>query len=351
MKVRLRCNLKDVGRRAGVTAATASLALRGDPRIPPVTRQKVQRAAKALGYLPDPVLSALIARRDEGRVRRVYANLAALVDDRWFAAGATPRWMEICLGAMERTCTQLGYHLEIIHIQRDLAPSSHPDRILQARGIRGVALLAPMDDDLEIRIDWERYAAVIFGNPLLGRRLNRVGTDAYAAMQMVCEKVSERGYRRIGWVNQHGAERRHRFGWLGALGAEHLRAESKLQVLRPYLPSVAERESFLRWMEKQHPDCVLTSLPHVYDWLIEAGYRIPRDLGFVLLSRRTGEYPHITGTSSHLEVAGAAVIEQLHAQLLRGEIGFPEVSKEILIYPRWVEGRTLRAVKKVRAKS
>ena len=136
MKAWSRCNLKDVGHRAGVTAATASLALRGGARIPPVTRRKVQRAAKALGYLPDPVLSALIARRDEGRVLRVYANLAALVDDRWFEAGGKPRWMEICLAAMQRACTQLGYHLEVIHIQRDLAPSSHPDRILQARGIR-----------------------------------------------------------------------------------------------------------------------------------------------------------------------------------------------------------------------
>ena len=44
--------MKDVAERAGVSAATVSLALSGSPRISESTRSRVERAAREMGYLP-----------------------------------------------------------------------------------------------------------------------------------------------------------------------------------------------------------------------------------------------------------------------------------------------------------
>jgi len=55
--------LRDVAHAAGVGLATASRALSGHPRCAVVTRQRVRAIARALGYRPDPGISALAQRR------------------------------------------------------------------------------------------------------------------------------------------------------------------------------------------------------------------------------------------------------------------------------------------------
>lgn len=57
--------LADVARLAAVSTATASRALRGDPRISEPTRRLVQEAAERLGYVPDLTARALRRRRTD----------------------------------------------------------------------------------------------------------------------------------------------------------------------------------------------------------------------------------------------------------------------------------------------
>src|SRR5579863_3656895 len=56
--------LKDIAGRAGVSVMTASLALRDSPVLKEATRQRVQQAARALGYLPNLFARALVERRN-----------------------------------------------------------------------------------------------------------------------------------------------------------------------------------------------------------------------------------------------------------------------------------------------
>jgi LacI family transcriptional regulator, repressor for deo operon, udp, cdd, tsx, nupC, and nupG len=51
--------IEDVARRAGVSVATVSRALRGLPNVAPSTRQRVMKAASALSYVADPSASLL----------------------------------------------------------------------------------------------------------------------------------------------------------------------------------------------------------------------------------------------------------------------------------------------------
>ena len=66
---------RDVAARAGVSQPTVSRALRGDPRVAPATRARVQQAASELRYVPSQRGRALSTRRT-GRVGVVVADLA-----------------------------------------------------------------------------------------------------------------------------------------------------------------------------------------------------------------------------------------------------------------------------------
>lgn len=55
--------LKDIAERTGLSVNTVSLALRGSPRIPADTREKIRVAADALDYTPNHSARALVSRQ------------------------------------------------------------------------------------------------------------------------------------------------------------------------------------------------------------------------------------------------------------------------------------------------
>lgn len=331
----------DVGRRAGVSTATVSMALRGDPRISKTTHDKVLRAAKALHYQPDPMLSALIARRDRNKPRRTFANLAGLVDDFWYDSKDT-YWLEKIIQGMGEAAARLGYQFEIMHLQRDLGGAKDANRILHARGIRGIAILPLSGDHINIELDWNHYACIATGNDIVAHPFHRVGSDCFASMNLACDKLKELGYKRIGLAHSLTMERRLRYEWLGAISKEYFLPKSGLKVVRPFLPAKMEPEDLLRWFRKEKPDCIVSANFQVYQMLTEAGVRVPDEVGIAFLTLEGVKDPDISGVSQNLYAGGVATIEQLHLLLLCGGTGFPETPREILIYPQWIEGKTVR---------
>ena len=59
---RTRTRLKDIAVATGYSANTVSLALRGSPRIPEETRDRIQSAARSLNYFPNTIAQALVSR-------------------------------------------------------------------------------------------------------------------------------------------------------------------------------------------------------------------------------------------------------------------------------------------------
>ncbi len=336
--------LKDVGAHAGVTAATASMALRRDARISLETQRRVQRAAEELGYRPDPILSALVSRRKGSRTRRTFANLAILIDERWLIDGQPPLWMQSFLGGAAQMAQQLGYQVSPLYYPRDLVPGANADRILHARGIRGVALFPLPGEQKDFVLDWEHYALVVIGHPRLPRMPHRAGSDAFAAMNLVCQKLREYGYGRVGLAHERHQERELRYEFLGALTKEQHLSRRTFRVVPPHLPERLERDAFLAWVRKHQPEAVITVEERLLHWLREEGWRVPEEIGVAFLNTHILQTPDASGTLLHNSATGENAIELLHNQLLRGETGFPETVKEMLTYPHWQEGCTLRTL-------
>ncbi len=68
--------VRDIALATGLHHTTISLGLRNSPKLRPETLKKIQSAAKRLGYVPDPMLSALNAYRQGKRAPRYQATMA-----------------------------------------------------------------------------------------------------------------------------------------------------------------------------------------------------------------------------------------------------------------------------------
>lgn len=334
--------LADVAAKAGVSRATASMALRGDARIAAATREKVQTAAKALNYRPDPVLAALVARRGQ---RRAAANLGVLIDERWKPVG-TRGWEAECMNGIRAAAVRFGYAIVELRLERDLGAWRHPDRVLAGRGIAGLIVLPLNGNKPEKMVvpDWSRYAVVAVGNPPFKQGWHRVGTDAFAAMNLVCEQLRLRGVRKVGLVQSLETERRLRFEWLGALSKEWHVPDAWFQMVPPCLPAKLDKGTLLSWFRRERPEVVVSNDARVIAWLESAGVRMPDETGVVLLNREFATEPEAAGISQHLDEVGHAAVELMHGLMLRGERGTPSVLREMLVLPHWTDGATLRNV-------
>lgn len=335
--------LADVGRLVGVTAATVSMVLRNDPRISAQTKERVLKAAEKLHYRPDPMLSALSSRRKPETQRRVLANIAALVDDRWF--NHSKDWVNDLLHYMSETSQHLGYELDVLRIDRDLTSNGHPDRLLQGRGVRGLVVFPLYEGELNIALDWDRYSVIALGIHAIKHNFNRVGSNAFMGMNIVCAHLHELGYRRVGLAHEMDQERRTRFEWLGALTKESFRKPPLLKVTPPHLPKKFMPEAYLDWVKRVKPECVISSDIRGLTYLRDAGYRVPKEIGFTLLTPCYDSPEKTAGVGQHHSRIGATAIEQLHGMLMRGESGIPEMSKETLIHPIWIDGPTVRPMR------
>ena len=331
--------LADVAKLVGVAIATCSMALRDDPRISAATRKRVKEAAKTIGYEPDPLLAALVTRRRQ--TKRVYANLATVMDDRWLKE-KRQEWAELLNAGMQRACGQLGYHLENLYVLRDLGGGKDGDRIFRARGIQGLILLPTPDGCLDFEIDWSRYAVVTIGNTTTSQPFHRIATDAFAAMSLVCTKLKELGYRRVGLANWMPLERRLRYEWLGAMTKEQY-LPGGLKVVTPHLPMELTKTGFLDWVRKEKPECVVTGNEDIPEWLESGGFKVPDKVGVAFLGKDTIAKSKAAGILQHMDILGECAVKQLHAMLACSERSFPGVPREILIYPQWGDGYTLRS--------
>ena len=203
--------MKDVAERAGVSAATVSLALAGDPRISDATRTIVQRTATEMGY-------------------RLHAGARALRTASTRAVGlvvsdvANPFFAELA-GAIQRAAAKSSYSVVLCNSDED------PDRqdeylldLLEGRQVDGVIVVptAAMTPGLR-RAGAAGARMVLLDRPIevtghddAARHLGRcpvVRSDPASALEEVAALLTSLGHRHVGIIapplqTQVGRERR-----------------------------------------------------------------------------------------------------------------------------------------------
>ena len=340
---------------------TVSRALRGDRSIPPATRAKIRAEADALGYRPNPMVSALMARLRATRTPSYQATLAWLNDhpepSPWRKVPYMRPYFE---GARERA-ESLGYRLEEISL-----PTENPDdidshvtqarRILSARGMPGLVLPLNYRPSMTRR-DWSGFAVAVLGRhkkntdySVPGHRPDPmphgVSEDYFFNMRLACRSLRALGYRRIGWVSNPWFDAVTDSLYPAAFAQEQTEwpeAERLPPFLLPGLarPDTAPPPGFAQWIRRQRPDVLLGRFVELADWAraLDLGARAP-DLAHLGLAADVKGW---SGIDPQFRELGAAAIDLVAAQLARNERDTPVHPKEVLIRGTWVAGRSTRA--------
>lgn len=338
-------NLQTIAKAVGVSHMTVSRALRGQGRVAEATRQRVLAEAKRLGYRPNPLVQAYGAHiRSRGGQAAPSCNLC------WLRSAPQSDsmvhmwpWQKRALdGARERAET-LGYSLEIDINAHDLR-DAQLDRILEARGVRGVLL--PFNSYLDREpYQNERLATVAIGESPGAAPVHTVSPDFAKNLTAAVDHLLQCGYRRIGFCEHAFATVLNQGTQCGAYQFNQLRLPPTDR-LTPLVGLTAHsdledagRTAFLRWFEQQRPDAILVTFNQALKWLESTGVQVPSQVALVHLAL-TPDVKDWSGIATGESQIGAAAVDLLTAHLLRNEYGTPAHPKLLRLTGTWRDGNT-----------
>lgn len=339
-----RVNLSDVAKAAGVSAGTASYALRGILLSKPETAKKVRAVAKKLGYKPDPALShamATIRRRPADGQGEVIAYIVAFEDrDEWRQRHIVRRYWE---GAVERAA-ELGYRIEPYWLGDTSMSEARHSQILYSRGIRGLILAPHPNGQARLHLDWRRFVTVAVSRSIAEPITHRVLDDHYAIARMAMEALRRRGYRRIGFaMSRHQIERVGRL-WMAAYLAYQydLPPENRLQpcVQDVLPPAEFDGPHLVAWIKRHRPDALLGPSPRVIRYLHENGLESPRAFGYAALDLEPEERVY-AGVIHDANEVGRTAVSEIVAILRNREFGLPKKPGLKLVGGVWRNGPSL----------
>jgi LacI family transcriptional regulator len=171
----------DVARLAGVSQPTVSRALRDNPKVSEETKQRVRRAAKALGYVPSETGRAL----SSGRTRRIGLLLTDL-DNQFYPHVIAP---------MHHELESLGYQLVL---QTEASDTGQVTERLLANGLDGVLLATTtLDSVLPVRLRDRGIPFVYFNRTSTAVDADRAVVDPTGGLRDAAETIVDLGHRQV----------------------------------------------------------------------------------------------------------------------------------------------------------
>ena len=215
-----------VADRAGVSAKTVSRVLNNEPNVRPVKREQVLKAARELGYRPNPAARSLAGGR---------SYLIAHLHD-----NPGPEYVASVNNGIYAACRANGYFL-----LPEPVDSTAPDCLerlqsfLMTSRVDGVILTPPICDDARI-LDLLNDSSTAYASLSPSRQPKNTPTirmDDKAAAQEMVEHLIALGHKRIALIAgppSHMASTARRNGYLAALEQANLSVVPQLTVRGDY---------------------------------------------------------------------------------------------------------------------
>ncbi|OLT20542.1 LacI family transcriptional regulator [Ornithinimicrobium sp. CNJ-824] len=334
MSARRPPTLEDVAARAGVSRATASRVVNGDPRVRESARTSVTAAVAELGYLPNRAARSLVVREPDSVAVLVQEPDERIFADPFFSGmlrgvsqrlAGTPLQMVLLMGEPERDAERMERYLR----------AGHTDGVIVVSAHRGDGLVSVLTET--------RLPTVFVGRPLTeDTSFAYVDVDNRDGGRLAARRLIERGCRRIGTVTgptdmAAGIDRLA--GWRDALIEAGMPTDAVQH--GDFTPQGGAEA--VRRLLAAHPDVdgifVASDLMAAAAMaeLQAAGRRVPQDMAIVGFDASTAAAmtrPPLTTVANPVSQMAARATELL-LQLLRGEPVRPEV-----LPTRLVEGGT-----------
>jgi LacI family transcriptional regulator len=318
----------------GLGKTTVALALKDSPLVSAATRDRVQRKAREVGYVPNAVASAFLQQL---RSRNARSHLANLV----FLAPARRGFFVTSLldGALERA-RELGYGLDVLDARE--FRSANLMRILIARGISGI-IVGPLERAPgHLSLDWEKFAVVACGYSMVRPVVPRVVHNHFQSLHTAFRQCRRKGFRRVGLALSLDSDRRSNRQWSSAfLGLQ--RTLPSAEQVEPLLAPLGEFTTarLRRWIRSERPDVLIVhslgSLPGLETFLAN----LRRALPCVLLSREQGE--PFAGIDQQFLLSGRLLVDVVSSQILHNQTGVPATPLLLSTEGVWVDHPSLVA--------
>ena len=331
--------MQDVATAVGVTRMSVSLAMRNSPSISPATCERIQAAARSMGYHPDPLIQRLATHLGRSHLRREAAVIAWVNS---FQLPASDRqgypFTRIYNGAVA-AAERHGFQLEEFWINQPRTMERRLSQVLYQRGIECV-LVAPIDrPGGRLRLDWDKFSAVAIGYSMNSPQLNRVVNHQLHAARLALSKLTRQGYRRIGLCTTVETNLRVDNNWINAI-AFHQYRQPPERCVPPLLLKSWNDHSFLQLVRQNRPDCILTHQYWAGEVLKRAGYTLPDDLGIAILDGPVASAPEMSGIDQRHEEVGAKAVEAVMGHAYRHETGVPDVPLTTMVEGTWFKGES-----------
>lgn len=353
-----RTTLADIAERAQVHVTTVSLALRNHPRLPTVTRERIQALAKKMGYAPDPFLRALVAYRGKMMPRRNPPTLAYVTNwsTRWGWRKVTAH-PDFFAGA-ERKAGELGFHLDHFWLRETGLTHSRLNSILCARGINGIIIASHMREiDVALHFDWSRFSAVKIDYFPHQPALHNVTNNQSSIVRLAMQRLMGLGYRRIGFVMHRGWDHSVDHLWTAGFLCEQQNLPADAHIPMLIFPEaepvdawinesksevVAPPGSFARWFKRFRPEVIISKWSFVQPRFAELGLRVPQDIAFADTFLETFD-GKVAGVRQNHETVGELAVEILAGQLQHNKYGVPEIPTTTFVEGTWFDGTSCPA--------
>ena len=270
-------SMKDIALRCGVSVATVSKALNGQPDIGEETRSRIAEIAREMGYMTNSAARAL-------KTNRTY-NLGVLfVDER--RSGLTHEYFSAMLESFKVEAEAHGYDITFINHNVGGKPTSYLQHCLY-RGVDGVVIACVDFNDPRVRELVESNIPLVTIDRVFDNRL-AVVSDNVGGVSALVRYVYEKGHRKIAFL--HGERTSVTNNRL--IGFYRTCEELGLEIPEEYIiecvyhdPDRCAEATKQLLSLPDRPTCILFPDDFSYiggmNVLQEAGLRIPEDISVV----------------------------------------------------------------------
>lgn len=332
-------SMKDIALRCGVSVATVSKALNGQPDVGEDTRQRVEQVAKELGYLSNAAARAL-------KTNRTYHLGVLFVDER--RSGLGHEYFSAMLESFKVAAESRGY--DITFINRNVAgkQSSYLQHC-RYRGVDGVVIASVDFNDPQVRELVDSGIPLVTIDHVFNHRL-AVVSDNVNGLETLVRYIHSRGHRKIAFL--HGERttvtQNRLTGFYRA--CEELGLEVPEEYIRECVYHDPGRcakvtEELLQLPER--PSCIL--FPDDFSYIggmnvLQAhGLRIPEDISVVGYDGiHLARVMNLTTYSQNVEKLGSIAAERLISLI---EHPKTTLIDRILIQGQLLEGSTVRDIR------
>jgi len=334
--------LSDVARIAGVSSATASLALNGKP-VAAETRKLVLAVAKELGFEPNPVAKRL----SQGLSNGVVSLFSFVVDIiTWHAMSylhydLAARGYEVSFSTNGQTLLAYPEYKQTWDVNQDFYKHLTSSKTMLAKLCRQLPQALIINSDFthescdELETYQQRGGTVVCLNQAFPLECDQVVFDRETNTRMAAEYLIKAGHRDIGFCSylKDPYTRGRTYGFVNALRDAHLPVNNDwlFDAQGTYNEEAGARlaERFLAMSKRPTAMCIVNDFQasSFVNQIMRAGLKVPQDVSIVSLDGLpASEYAMVklTTVTRPWEEISAKTIDFLERRLRDGYSGTPQ---------------------------